>query len=65
MPNYNTSIDRTGASALIPIEYATSIIKSTVQQSAALQLCRRATMSSGQQRMPVLSVLPESYWVAR
>lgn len=60
---YNTSIDRTGASALIPTEYAAEIIKATVQQSAALQLCRRAMMSTSQQRMPVLSVLPESYWV--
>lgn len=60
---FNSIIDRTGASALIPTEYSDQIIKATVQQSAGLQLCRRATMASGQQRMPVLSTLPESYWV--
>lgn len=60
---YNSLIDRSAADALIPTEYATEIVKATVQQSAALQLCRRATMQRGQQRMPVLSVLPASYWV--
>lgn len=60
---YNSLIDRTAASALIPTEYATDIVKATVQESAALQLCRRATMGSGQQRMPVLSTLPEAFWV--
>ena len=61
---YNSLIDRAAADALIPVEYSTQIVTATVQESAALRLCRRVAMATGQQRAPVLSVLPQAYWVA-
>jgi HK97 family phage major capsid protein len=60
---YNNIIDRGKADGLIPTEYSTQILKSAIQQSAALSLCRNVQMSAAQQRIPVLSVLPRAYWV--
>ena len=56
-------IDRTGADSLIPIEYANEIIQLLPEGSLAMQLVRRVTMGAKQQRLPVLSVLPQAYWV--
>ena len=61
---YNAIISRTEAEGLIPTEVAGDVIKAAIQSSAALALSRRATMSSKLQRQPVLSVLPQAYWVA-
>jgi HK97 family phage major capsid protein len=61
---YNAIISRTDADGVIPTEVAGDVLKATVQQSAALALSRRATMSSKLTRQPVLSVLPQAYWVA-
>jgi HK97 family phage major capsid protein len=60
---FNTAIDRTGAAALMPEEAASTIITSTIARSASLSLFRRVTMARGQTRIPVLSVLPNAYWV--
>jgi hypothetical protein len=61
---YNAIISRTDADGVIPTEVAGDVLKAAVQSSAALALSRRATMSSKLQRQPVLSVLPQAYWVA-
>lgn len=63
---YNTAISRTSGQpdALVPEPLATSIIELLPAQSAALQLMQRTTMSSKTQRLPVLDVLPVSYWVS-
>jgi HK97 family phage major capsid protein len=60
---YNSLIDRSDAGGLIPTEYSNEIVTATVQESAALRLCRRVAMATGQQRVPVLSTLPQSFWV--
>lgn len=60
---FDQLVDRSGAEALIPEEAATTIIQSLPEASAALSSFRRVTMSRGQQRLPVLSVLPHAYWV--
>jgi len=57
-------IDRNSASALIPEEVAKEIIQSIPQSSAALSLFRRLpNMTRAQQRMPVLSLFPNAYFV--
>lgn len=63
---YNTSISRTSgqADALVPEPLATDIIQMLPTKSAALQLMQRTTMSSKTNRVPVLDVLPISYWVS-
>ena len=60
---YNNIITRGDATALIPEDVASDIIKRLPEQSAALSLFRRTTMSRAQQRMPVMAALPVSYFV--
>lgn len=60
---YNNLISRTDAEALIPEDVAREVIQGAVEQSAALSLFRRTTLSRAQQRVPVLSVLPIAYFV--
>jgi HK97 family phage major capsid protein len=55
--------DRTDADALIPEPVRAEIIKELPTQSAALSLMRQVTMSSKKERQPVLSALPNAYWV--
>jgi HK97 family phage major capsid protein len=61
---YNTIISRTDAEGLIPEEVAGDVLKAVVQESAALALSRRVTMTTKLHRSPVLSLLPQAYWVA-
>lgn len=52
------SIDRGGASSLIPEDYQSGVIQATVQKSAALSLLHRVDMHARQTRMTVLASLP-------
>lgn len=60
---YSDKIDRSDIGALIPEEVSNSLLKNLPNQSVALSLFTRTTMSRNQVRMPVLSVLPVAYWV--
>lgn len=60
---YDNVISRTDAAALIPEDAANEIIKGSVEQSAAMTMFRRKTMSRAQHRMPVLAALPTAYFV--
>jgi HK97 family phage major capsid protein len=61
---YTDYISRGDAGALIPEDTAREIIQGAVEQSAVLQLGRRLPdMASGVTRTPVLSVLPNAYFV--
>lgn len=51
------------AGDLIPDEEVREIIKGLPAQSATFSLARRATMSRKKARQPVLSALPQAYWV--
>jgi HK97 family phage major capsid protein len=64
--SYSGIIARTSgqADALVPEPLATSIIEELPRSSAALTLMQRTTLSSKTQRIPVLDVLPISYWVS-
>lgn len=48
---------------LVPEPLVAQVIKELPKASAALNLCRRVPMSTKTSRQPVLSVLPEAYWV--
>ena len=59
-----TSITRTDAEALIPVQESHDIIQGVVEQSAVLQRGRRlANMTAAQYKMPVLDLLPVAYFV--
>jgi len=55
--------DRTDADALIPEKDRKEIITNLPSASAALTLMKRVTMSTKKERQPVLSALPNAYWV--
>lgn len=49
---------------LIPEPVAREVIQETVTASAMLSLGQRVTMSTAKTRQPVLSALPNAYWVS-
>lgn len=58
------AIDRTGAQALIPEDASAEIIKGATSQSTVLQFARqRPNLTRAQQRVPVLSTIPQAYFV--
>lgn len=63
MPVYDSSIDRSGASALIPEDASREILQEVPQGSYVLKLARRLpNMTRAQRRLPVLSALPTAYF---
>ena len=59
-----TSITRSNAEALIPVQESHDIIQGVVEQSTVLQRGRRlANMTAAQYKMPVLDLLPVAYFV--
>lgn len=64
MAVFNDLITRTGAEALIPVEYSKDIIQDAVEESAVLKLATRLPdMTSKMLSMPVLNSLPFAYFV--
>lgn len=64
MPTYNTAIARDNSNdPLVPVPVANQVIQEAVESSFVLSNARRVAMSSKTSRMPVLSVLPQAYWV--
>lgn len=62
---YNNAINRTGTTGdpLVPEPVAAEVIKQMPQASTVLSLARRVPMSTKTNRQPVLSTLPEAYFV--
>ncbi len=59
-----SSITRSDAEALIPVQESREIIQGVVEQSAVLQRGKRlANMTAAQYKMPVLDLLPVAYFV--
>lgn len=60
---YDNIVSRTDAEALIPEDVQREVMQRVTEDSAALSLFRSRTLSRGQQRIPVKSVLPTAYFV--
>jgi len=62
---YNSVIDRTDATPLIPLGEAREIMKTVAETNPVLQLARRLPdMPTSRTRMPVMSALATAYFVA-
>lgn len=65
MTVYSSLVSRVDAAALIPEEAAREIVQGVTEDSTIMRLARRLpNMARGQQRLPVLSVLPTGYFVS-
>jgi HK97 family phage major capsid protein len=68
MPTYNTGINRGGppysTDALVPEPLAEDIIQQLPAESAVLKMARTVPMSTRTERLPVLDVLPQAYFVS-
>lgn len=63
MAGYLESIDRTDADSLVPVDIAKEVIKEAPKDSALLSLARRVPLSTKVTKQPVLTALPDAYWV--
>src|SRR5688500_636617 len=67
MAVYNASVGRgdtgEGVGSLIPDAERKEILQDVATASAALQLGRRVQLSTKYENQPVLSALPQAYWV--
>lgn len=61
---FNEITDRGVATPLMPEEYYDGLMGKVTAQSAAMALFRHIPVARGQVRIPVLSALPQAYWVA-
>lgn len=62
---FNDMISRhQGTDPLVPQPFVADVIKELPKASAALNLARIVPMSTKTSRQPVLSVLPQAYWVS-
>ena len=61
--SYTNVISRTDAAGLIPQPVAAAVIGAVTEESAALRLFRSVPLSSGTNRLPVVSLLPSAYFV--
>lgn len=65
MTVYSSLVSRVDAAALIPEDAAREIVQGVTESSTIMRLARRLpNMARGQQRIPVLSVLPTGYFVS-
>jgi HK97 family phage major capsid protein len=61
---YNTSISRDASNdPLVPTPVSAQVIQEAAASSFVMSRARRVAMSSKTDRLPVLSVLPQAYWV--
>lgn len=63
MPTYNTIVDRVGAAGNIPREITEQIIGDISTQSTAMALGRQVPTTTRDSRIPVLSSVPDAYFV--
>jgi hypothetical protein len=64
MPTFNSSIGRSDSAALIPEDVAAEILQGIVTKSTIMRLAKKLpNLPRAAQRMPVLNVLPQAYFV--
>lgn len=63
MAEYSKYITSAGAASLIPEQVAAQIAENAVHFSTVLRLFQNVPMSSSEERQPVLSSLPQAYFV--
>lgn len=64
MAGYNESINRTNTDeTLVPEQISHQVLQEVPGQSVMLQRARRAAMTTKTMKQPVLSALPDAYWV--
>jgi len=63
MAGYNEIINRTEGAPPVPTPVAQEIIKELPKASVLLERARRIPMSSKTLKQPILSALPDAYWV--
>src|SRR5690242_6351074 len=63
-PVFDSIVSRSSGAADLPEEVAGEIITGTLNESAVLRLANKVVTTSKDSRIPVLSALPEAYWVA-
>jgi HK97 family phage major capsid protein len=61
--SYANVVSRTDAAGLIPTPVASAVLSSVAEESAALRLFTKVPLSSGTNRLPVVSLLPTAYFV--
>jgi HK97 family phage major capsid protein len=60
---YADVVSRTDAQALIPEKVASEIVDGFIEKSICMNLMETQDMGTAQTRIPVLSVLPQAYWL--
>ena len=61
---YNSLVSRTDTAALVPEEVSSAMLTNLSAESAVLSLGTRIPLSRNQTRFPVLSALPNAYFVS-
>jgi HK97 family phage major capsid protein len=60
---YNSVTSRSDAGALIPEEVSKAMLGKAVESSVVLRTFRKIPVGRAQVRLPILSALPQAYWV--
>jgi Phage capsid family len=60
---FSDLMTRTGSAAELPVQLAQDLVQSVIRDSTLLSLARKVPTTVLDSRIPVLSALPQAYWV--